>query len=383
MSAADAPTLVRTLRLRGAVDAAALRAAWRGVRGRPMARLLAWEGGTQWLLARLGALGLEDAVAADLRAALRARAAAERARCLLVDAEAEGVVRYLGERGVPCVLIKGTARRAAGARYPGADARATVDVDLLLPAERVREVWDDLRARGWPFAGDPALTPPGHFHLPPLQGPNRVGVELHSATGAPVAAAEAWRRARSGEEVEWHGLRVRVPPATELLWHGLTHALGGGAAGFRLRCFLDAAAVVASGVPIDWDLVSARLAAGAEADPRLAASWLGAAVDLAGPPLPEAPGVGGPRFDVVRALAWRLAVLGGGDGSFRERLLEEGTRTELGVRTTPVVEGTGPLRQARRWVAGRVARLAYHGWRAASRGGGGGGARGSVAWASP
>ena len=378
MSAGEALVLVRTLRLRGSADAAALRASWSGVRARPVARVLAWEGGTQWLLLRLVALGIEDAVPADLRAALRARASAERARCLLVDAETEGVVRYLKERGVPCVLIKGTARRAAAARYPGADARATVDVDVLLPAGRVRDVWSDLRARGWPFAGDPARTPPGHYHEPPLRGPNGVGVELHGSTGAAVAASEAWRRSTGGDELEWHGLRVRVPPATELLWHGLTHALGAGPAGFRLRCFLDAASVIASGAPVDWDVVGARLAAGEEVEPRLAGSWLAAAAGLAGPPLPPVPGAAAPAFDVARAVAWRLAVLDGpGDGSFRERLLEEGTRTELGVGVTPVVRGTGPLRQARRWVAGRVARLAYRGWRAAARGA----ARGSAAWA--
>lgn len=367
----DALTLVRTLRLRGVIDVAALCEAWAGADGHSVARLMAWEGGTQWLLRRLAAIGIEDAVPEGLRASLRAGAAAERARCLLVDAEAEGLVRYLGERGVPCVLIKGTAKRAATARYPGVDARATVDVDVLLPAERVEEVWNDLRALGWPFAGDPSLTPAGHYHPPPLRGPNGVGVELHSSTGRAVAPAEAWRRVCGGDELEWHGLRVRVPPATELLWHGLAHAVQAGASGFRLRSFLDAAAVLASGVPVDWDVVSARLAAGEEADPRLAAAWLGAAADLAGPPLPpprRAP-AGSPRFEVTRALAWRLAVLdGGGERGFRERLLEEGTRTELGISATPVVRGTGPFRQARRWVAGRVARLAYRGWRAVARG---------------
>ncbi|HTT66636.1 MAG TPA: nucleotidyltransferase family protein [Gemmatimonadales bacterium] len=367
MIAEGAVTLVRTLRLRGAPDGADLRAAWSRVAGRPMARALAWEGGTQWLLRRLGALGIEDALPAELRTALRGRAAAEQARCLLVDAEAEGLVRYLGERGVPCVLIKGTARRAAASRYPGADARLTVDVDVLLPAEHVQGVWDDLRARGWPFAGSPSRTPAGHYHPPPLQGPHGVGVELHRSTGGAVPAAEAWLRASGGDELEWHGVRVRVPPATELLWHGLTHALVAGASGFRLRCFLDAAAILASGLPLDWERLAARVATGAEVDPRLARAWLRAAADLAGPP--PAPVSGdAPEFDVARALAWRLTVLGGrgGDG-FRERLLEEGTRTELGIAATPVVEGTGPLRQARRWAAGRVARLAYRGWRAVAR----------------
>ena len=98
---------------------------------------------------------------------------------MLVDAEAEGLLRYLSARGVPYVLIKGTARRAAAGRYPFADARATRDVDVLLPAACVPEVWSALRRDGWPFATDPAATPPDHYHPPPLLGPHRVGVELH------------------------------------------------------------------------------------------------------------------------------------------------------------------------------------------------------------
>jgi len=362
MSRHPARALAATLRLRPAGDAASLRDAWRALDARAAAAAVAWEGGTQWLLRRLAALGLEDAVPEAVGAALRARASAERAHGLLVDAEADGVLRLLNERGVPCVAIKGTARRAAAARYPFADARDTLDVDLLLPAARVEETWNDLRSRGWDYVTEPSATPAGHYHPPPLKGPNGIGVELHRSTGPGVAPAEAWRRAtRAGEDLVWHGVPVRVPNATELLWHGLAHAVQMGPAGFRLRYFLDGASIMASGAALDWELVASRLAAGDEADPRLARAWLAAAADLAGPPPVPAAADGG--FDLERALAWRLRVLAGGDGAFRERLLEEGTRAELGVGTTPVVAGTGPFRQARRWVAGRVARAAYRAWR--------------------
>jgi hypothetical protein len=69
----------------------------------------------------------------------------------------------------------------------------------------------------------------------------------------------------------------------------------------------------------------------------------------------------------VRALSWRLAVLPrGGESGFTGRLLDEGTRVELGLGFAPVVEGAAPFKQTRRWVAGRVARAAYRIWRAAT-----------------
>lgn len=373
MSRRDARVLLDTLELGGTVErgegpaAGALREGWRSVHGRAMAAALAWEGGVQWLARRLGSLGLAEAPPAELRASLRAAATAERAANLQVDEEAEEVVRYLLGRGIPCVLIKGTARRAAAGLYPCADARATVDVDMLLTGEGVEAAWHDLRARGWPLATDASATPAGHYHPPPLRGPHGVTVELHRSTAAALPPDEAWRRANSGADVvDWHGLRVRVPPATELLWHGLAHALDAGPRAFRLRYFLDGAAILAAGAALDWEELAARVSARAEVDPRLARAWLGAAARLAGRPLPPLLSDAQVSFDLVRTMAWRLAVLGRGGGArFGERLLEEGTRAELRLPVTPVVEGTGAFRRSRRWVAGRAARLAYRAWRAA------------------
>ena len=56
----------------------------------------------------------------------------------------------------------------------------------------------------------------------------------------------------------------------------------------------------------------------------------------------------------------------GADEGFIARLLEEGTRVELGLEVAPVVKGTGPFKQTRRWLAVRMARLAYRAWRAAT-----------------
>jgi hypothetical protein len=363
--------LLDTLRLEGTPDPTAARHAWSRVDGRTMAALAVWEGGVQWLLRRLRQAGLEDAAPAPLPAALRKVAMDEQARAMLVDAEALELERYLTARGVPSVLIKGPARRAASGRYPYADARATGDVDVLLPAQHVEEVWGDLRRRGWPLVTNPAATPPGHYHPPPLRGPVGVPVELHSSTGGTVVPGEAWRRATEGGlTLEWHQVRVRVPSATELLWHGLTHALEAGPFAFRLRYLLDGSAILASRVTIEWARIATRLAAGEEADPLLARAWLRAAAELAGCDLPAAVRGASVSFDLERAVAWRLAVLGrAGSVRFAARLLEEGTRAELGLGVGPVVEGTGRLAQTRRWVAGRAARLAHRAWRAGRRSG--------------
>ena len=163
-------------------------------------------------------------------------------------------------------------------------------------------------------------------------------------------------------------MQVRVPSATELLWHGLTHALEAGPYGFRLRYLLDGAAILASRAEIDWERVVARLAVGEGADPSLARAWLRAAAERAGCDLPASARGASVSFDLERAWAWRLAVLArAGSGRFAARLLEEGTRAELGLGIAQVVDGTGSLQQTRRWLAGRAARVAYGAWRVAAR----------------
>ena len=371
MKRATARLLLDTLRLGGggAPEPTAARKAWSRVGTRALAALMVWEGGAQWLLRRRRETGLEDAAPPPFIAALRKVAMDEQARSMLVDAETQELERYLSERGIPSVLIKGPARRAASGLYPYADARATLDVDVLLPEQQVREVWDDLRERGWPLATDPEATPLGHYHPPPLRGPMGVTVELHSSTGSAIPPDEAWRRAtEGGAELEWNQVRVRVPPATELLWHGLTRALVAGPAGFRLRYFLDAAAVLASQHAIDWERVAARLDAAEDVIPSHARAWLRASAELAGCDLPASVRGACAPFDLERALAWRLAAIArAGTGRFAERLLDEGTRAELGLGVAPVIAGTGPYSQIRRWLAGRTASLAYGAWRVVGR----------------
>jgi len=101
--------------------------------------------------------------------------------------------------------------------------------------------------------------------------------------------------------------------------------------------------------------------------PSHARAWLRAAAELAGCDLPAPVRGACAPFDLERALAWRLAVLAtAGTGRFAGRLLDEGTRTELGWASRRSLRD-GAYSQTRRWLAGRTARLAYGAWRVVGR----------------
>ena len=361
-----AELIFETLMLRPRLPAPALADEWRRVSPRGLAELIEFEGASIWMLRRLREIGADGVAPQGFVQGITARARDDAARNLLADAEAAKVLGLLEAAGVPYVLIKGTARRAAAHRWLFADARSTHDVDLIVPAARAAQAWDRLTTAGYrQYADGPSPSP---HQLPSLVGEGRVSVDLHTSLGRTLPPAEAWRRASEGSlDVEWRGARVRIPCATELLWHGLTHAvLQNGLHAWRLRFLLDCAAILAGTDAIQWDRLFARLAE-AEVDSVAGARWLGAASALAGvaSPVPLR-GSGGP-FDVRLALGWRRTVLArGGDRGFTGRLLEEGTRAEIGLGVAPTVEGVGRYRQTRRWIAGRVARAAYRAWRATS-----------------
>jgi hypothetical protein len=356
--------LFETLVLRPRVPAAELAVAWRRAGPRGLIALSDFEGGALWVWRRLRETGAADTAPAAFARSIADRARRDAAQNLLVDAETERVLRRLDALNVPSVLIKGIARRVAAERWPYADARATHDVDVIVPAADAEKVWRELLANGYRRYSD-ATSP---HQLPGVIGAGQVSVDIHTSLGHTLPASEAWQRATTGALLlEFRGMQVRVPCATELLWHGLTHALQHGVPAWRLRFLLDGAAILATSDDIAWDRVVARVG-GAETDPVAATHWLGAAAQLAGVELPASLRGDASCFDLSRMLRWRLGVLARGvDAGLAGRLLEEGTRVELGLGVTPIVGGASPLRQARRWVAGRVARVTYRAWRAAAR----------------
>jgi len=348
--------LCATLRIKGPAPPDA--DAWR----KPPAGLAAWaryEGAALWLVRRLRELNLLDRLHDALRQDLTAQAQAIEATNLLADEEAAPLFARLAAAGTPFVAIKGTARRAAAARYPYADARATSDVDLLLPEAAARDLWGALCREGYAPNAEALRFAPRH-HLPALLGPAKVGVELHTSSSSRVAAEVAWDRIqRRAETVQWRGTSVRVPAATDLLVGAIAHAATDGARGYRLRYFLDAAVILASGPAVDWPDLGSRLDAGECGDPARARAWLGAAAVFAeAPSPPEAR-----TFPLERLLAWRLLVLDSVPNQrLRHALLAEGARAEAGLPLRSLGEEGGVPARLRRFAGSAGSRFAYRLW---------------------
>lgn len=271
----------------------------------------------------------------------------------------------LAGAGIPVVLIKGVARRALAARYPLLDARLTRDVDLLLPAAELPAAFELLRSAGYVPADRAFEAAP---HLPPLWNERRVAVELHGSPSLQVPPPVAWARATAGGlEFNWNGLPVRTPPPTELVWQAAQHATSRSfAEGFRLRNFLEAAALIAGGAPIDWEEIAGRIRTEPAGDPAsghplpasVLTAWLAASRALAGAPQGQ--------FDLVALLEWRLFVLSARGRLGRrmaDRLLEEAPRALAGAPPAGPPADVAGWRRFRRPASGRIARGAFAAWR--------------------
>jgi hypothetical protein len=278
------------------------------------------------------------------------------------------------------VLLKGAARRLVRDVYPYADARRVDDVDVLVHPDLASATWTRLHDAGFVAAHGAERRYALHHHLAPLSNERGVNVELHTSTSTTIPAHQAWERMNAGAVVVRRpGGATRVPAATELLWHALVHALFERSYGLRLRFFLDAAVIWASDRDIDWTAIGARLESDEVPDATLARQWLGAAAWLAGRTCPVRVMGGAPAFDLARALRWRLNVfhlftgtrLGAEQGLWgmdpvaraRRLLIDEGTRTTLGLPSTPVLPGGSPASSAARRAAAGAARLCFRSWR--------------------
>jgi Uncharacterised nucleotidyltransferase len=310
-----ASLLLETLRLDEGTDPASLYSAWLHVETNGLARLVEFEGCALWLRQRLAQLNARDFADRRFRTWLDHRSRELVSRNLLVDAQIDRAARALSDGNVPFVLIRGSAWRALADTIPRADARAASGVEVLIPAARARDAWNEMRAAGYELAPGPAerppVTPSGRFHLPSVWNLSRVAVELHTSTSDAVPAAEAWRRANVDvRRMERGGVAVPVQSSsTELLWHSLTDALHHDASAFRLHFLLEAAAIVASPMPVNWAEVGSRLDSSEIADRRAAVQWLGVAAALAGESLPENVMEGVNVLDIDLVLRWRLALL--------------------------------------------------------------------------
>ncbi|MEO8030072.1 MAG: nucleotidyltransferase family protein [Gemmatimonadota bacterium] len=363
-----AEVLLETLRLRRQWDDARLREAWLRVPIEGLRELVSYEQITIWLYCRIRELGVGDELPPSFWTWLIRRARVESANGLLVEAEAMRIAELLRSGGVPAIFLKGIARRLLTDRFPYIGARPTVDVDVMLPADQATSVWEDLKKSGYQFATDPSLTPVDLWHLIPLAGANKVAVELHTSTSREVRPPDAWRRQMFESEVIKRGeLELRVPSATELLWHAIAHAQVDGVKAWRLKYFQDAAVLMTDENAVDWDVIAERLNSAETPSRSQTMRWLAAAADLAGRAVPaELVPIPKP-FPILRMLRWRLAVLNKTAERPRlmEKLLEEGDRAELALPMQEQVAGIGPAQRLRRRAATLVARGIYLFWRMA------------------
>ena len=374
MRRADASLLLRTLELRGggAIDPLE----WTPAVLASILPVVRSEGAELWLYRRLEELGIlsDEAVAHLIRPTARELAI----RWMRVDEQTEAVIREFTALGIPFALIKGPARRAAaGTLYRYADAKSSSDVDVMVPEDRAEAAWHALIEREYEVAAD-AHRPrihPHHFHLPPIWDDRRVAVEIHFSTDRWVPPREAWRRATVGADpVTWSGHDLRIPNATELVWHGLAHAFKQGPPlAYRLRSLLDAVAIMASGAVIRWDVIRERIDAGevreqhwSDQSPVVPAAavfaWLGAAAGLAGARIPEDMSAHG-VVSLERLVRWRALLDGVRSARLSYRLLEEGIRCEAGLVPTPSAPGAPSLVRAQYFANTGTARLSYLIWR--------------------
>lgn len=306
----SARLLLDTLRFHGGPPPERLVEAWQRAEGVGLRRLVAFEGCSIWLYRRLRQLAVLDRVDPELADWVSAKAHEEMARNLLIDAEAQALGEIFRDLDAPAVFLKGVARRLTADRYPLADARVTNDVDVLVQADRAREVWRALYRLGYERTSPTGPARPQHHHLPALWSWRRVAVEVHTTNARDVAPAEAWRRHYvAGSDVVRGGVHFRVPPATELFWSGTAHGLRHPEIAFLLVLIFDAAVIWASGAPVDWAAITHRLDTKEIVDGAAAGAWLGAAAQLAG--VTPAAAIAGrvTPYDLERALAFRLAVL--------------------------------------------------------------------------
>ena len=364
--------LVDTLHLgdAGDDDHAALASGWSRVDQDVLVAQAVREGAELWLHRRLRAA--QVVLAVGPRDALEVAARHVRARTMRADAALARVAAIFATADVAMVPLKSAALRRLTSRLPLADARASADVDVLVPEHEADRATIVLRGKHFSPVVATGAVPEGHHHRAPLADDTGVAVEVHATTHPAVRPAEAWRRAtRDAQGAAIDGVPLQLPCDTELLWHALAHAhldaSDHARIGLRLRYWLDGAVLIAGGT-IDWATIRSRLDGGELRPPELARAWLWWAAALAGRTLGfaelGASEVG--ALDLPRLLAWRLHVHADhpADSRWREKLLEEGARAEAGLPRRGKEAGNSPATAARRAAAALAARAAYSAWRA-------------------
>lgn len=168
--------------------------------------------------------------------------------------------------GVEPLLLKGGLALLPG-QSPEITARLLGDLDLLIPADRIADCRNALRAFGY-YATHEEDRYASHHHAPPLFHPDHgAKFELHRAVlGRSLAAAlpaeEVWR---DSQRIGIEKAIMRTPSLTHRVLHNLLHTLlqdrRAELGTLELRQVLDLVQFRASDDDkIDWPLIQARFA---------------------------------------------------------------------------------------------------------------------------
>ncbi|HET7291029.1 MAG TPA: nucleotidyltransferase family protein [Vicinamibacteria bacterium] len=175
---------------------------------------------------RLGPAALQRELGEESARALLHDYASALGRAQALDRAARAVAQAAAEVGAPLVLLKGAALSAL--RLVDDAQREAVDVDALVPEDRLEALQDRLVARG--FRASDAR--PADHQAAPLTDPSGAMVELHRFVPG-LRAAGSRRDARLADLERAGGLeplagwpgRVLAPARDVLAAHALVHGL--------------------------------------------------------------------------------------------------------------------------------------------------------------
>jgi hypothetical protein len=176
------------------------------------------------LLAAARENGLDDSLPMDVVAYLEGMATLNRQRNELIRTQAVELASILNDQNVAPVLLKGGAHLFSGL-YADPGHRVMIDLDILIPVDRLFDCASALRRHGYEVLWDNGY--PAHHHYPPLGRPGGiVSVELHvEALDYPyerlLGPAEIFKTALT---LNCGGASLAVPSPQARTVHAIAHA---------------------------------------------------------------------------------------------------------------------------------------------------------------
>jgi hypothetical protein len=217
------------------------------------------------VLHALGRKGIEDALPSDVIDFFDGIQTLNRQRNKKVKSEAIELANLLNRIGVIPVFLKGGADLVSGL-YADPAHRVMIDLDVLVPNERLPDCVAGLRANGYEVLGDNDF--PAHHHFAPLGRPGAAAcIELHvEPLDRPLRGLLGAAEVLAGAVAIHEGSAILAVPSPHCrVIHSVAHAQladhGYVYGNLMLREFFDLAQFSrAFAGQIDWDAINGRFA---------------------------------------------------------------------------------------------------------------------------